>query len=349
MHFKTNEVNNYISLLKRISYHILFWITYIGIVTFLYGGIYGSGYIEMLKQTCELAPFIIVPVYIILYILIPKFLFKEKAVLFVILFVSVTLLFISTYNYIIFQYRNNRNPDHASRYFDFGYLFALYEAYIVISIASAIKIFKTWYNTQHKKILLEKQSLIDELEILRYQINPHFLFNVLNNLYSLAIENNDQITANGISKLSGLMRYNIYTNKNNKVTVKEDIVYIQNYINLQEIRFTGDYKLKVDFEINGNINSKLIHPFIFIMFVENAFKYGISLNNGSIIKINLDVFDDNIEFKVSNLKNKSGNDIDSGIGLDNVKRRLEYFYPNNHELIINENSTDFNIYLRIYT
>ncbi|MCD4833340.1 MAG: histidine kinase [Bacteroidales bacterium] len=206
---------------------------------------------------------------------------------------------------------------------------------------------KQWYFTEHKKIVLEKQNLKNELEILQYQINPHFLFNVLNNLYSLAIENDDQAIADGISKLSCLMRYNIYTSKNDKVFLKNEVEYINNYIKLQEIRFTGNYKLKVYFTINGNIESKLISPFIFIMFVENAFKYGISLNNKSIIKIELDVFDNYIEFKVSNFKNKSGNRIDSGIGLDNVKRRLEHYYPTKHLLTINDSSTDFNIYLRI--
>jgi two-component system LytT family sensor kinase len=325
----------------------MFWIAYIGIVTVLYGGVYRSGYIEMLKQTCKLVPFIMVSVYIILYILIPKFLFKEKPFLFIILFIFMTLFFISVYKYITLLNYNNSHPERTMPYFTFGYLFALYEAYIVISIASAIKIFKTWFKTHHKKTALEKQGLLNEIEILRYQINPHFLFNVLNNLYSLAIENNDETTANGISKLSGLMRYNIYTGKNEKVLLKQEVEYIQNYIKLQEIRFTGDYKLKVDFIIKGTIDSKLIVPFIFIMFVENAFKYGISLKNKSIIKIELEVFDKYIEFKVLNYKNKSANDIDSGIGLENAKKRLEHFYKTNYKLDITENDEYFNIFLRL--
>jgi LytS/YehU family sensor histidine kinase len=284
-----------------------------------------------------------------LYIFIPKLLNNKRILIFVLSFFLIPAFFSVIRRFIVIYSFKKDNPDYTDpiMFFTMGFLIFTLENFLVMSIASIIKIMKKWYYTEHKKVILEKQNLKNELEILQYQINPHFLFNVLNNLYSLAIENNDEQTANGISKLSGLMRYNIYTGKNEKVLLKQEVDYIQNYIKLQEIRFTGDYNLNVDFEITGNIESKFIVPFIFIMFVENAFKYGISLNHESKIKISLDVNDKSIEFKVSNFKNKSGNGIDSGIGIENVKKRLEHYYKKNYQLKINEDQEIFTIFLKL--
>ncbi len=340
------NVNN--KLLKRIGLHILFWVLYFLVSLFVYGTLLKSNYIFVLKQCFSLLPYMLISVYFTLYIFIPHFLNKKRIFLFIIfLIIVIIILGLVRRFYVLSRFQSLYALSEKPKFFNIGIIIFWLEMFLFTSIASIIKIMKQWYFTEHKKIVLEKQNLKNELEILQYQINPHFLFNVLNNLYSLAIENDDQAIADGISKLSCLMRYNIYTSKNDKVFLKNEVEYINNYIKLQEIRFTGNYKLKVYFTINGNIESKLISPFIFIMFVENAFKYGISLNNKSIIKIELDVFDNYIEFKVSNFKNKSGNRIDSGIGLDNVKRRLEHYYPTKHLLTINDSSTDFNIYLRI--
>jgi len=340
---------NYTHIFKRVGFHLLFWIVYILFALFLYSVLYSTKPIQILSQTIRILPFILATTYLLLYVAIPWFLNKKRIFLFSISFFLIPLSISLIYRlYVIIQFKI-QNPDFQGEvvFFSIPLLFFAFENFAVMAIASTIKIMKQWYFSEHKKVILEKQILKNELEILQHQINPHFLFNILNNLYSLAIENNDEQTASGISKLSGLMRYNLYNNKTDRILLKKEVDYINNYIKLQEIRFTGDYNLKIDFVVKGDVDSKMIVPFIYIMFIENAFKHGISLNHESIITIKIDVLTDSVDFYISNFKNKTENDIDYGIGLENAKRRLEYFYPSKHTLKIIDKPNTFEVYLKI--
>jgi two-component system, LytTR family, sensor kinase len=339
-----------IELIRRIGLHLLFWVTYIAIAVFVYSVLFRSNALSILQQTLRILPYILATTYLILYVFIPNFLNRKKILLFAISFFAIPFIISIIYRYFYIQNYLESHPEYIDQipFFSIPYLIFSFENFSVMSFAAIIKIMKHWYYTQHRKLLLEKQNLQNELDVLQYQINPHFLFNILNNLYSLAIENNDEPVANGIVKLSGLMRYNIYTKKNTKVPLTDEIQYLNNYIKLQEIRFGGSYNLQVNFDVKGEIEGKEISPFIFIMFVENAFKFGISLGKESVINIKLEAFSDRITFVISNFKYQAKNGIGSGIGLENVRRRLDHYYPLKHELLLDNELNIFNVFLKIY-
>lgn len=344
-------MNLNIRLLKRIGTHILFWAIYFLIALFIYSFIFKNNISFIISSTIKIFPFILITTYTMLYVIIPEFLNKNKLALFIISFFTlpaIISLIYRTIRILLFRYEH---PDYTEpiAFFSGSLLIFTFENLLVMSVASIIKIIKKWYYSEHKRLLLEKRNLESKLEIIQYQINPHFLFNVLNNLYSLAIENNDNITANGIDKLSSLMRYNIYTNKNNKVPLKEEVEYIKNYIQLQKIRFYDKDKINIEFNIKGNINSIFIEPFILIMFIENAFKHGINSIQIIEIIINLEISVNHIYFQISNNKNNLKNEVNSGIGLKNVKQRLEYFYPSKHKLDIIDNDEKYIVKLEINT
>jgi len=198
----------------------------------------------------------------------------------------------------------------------------------------------------HYKELQEKelavQSRNSELSFLRSQINPHFLFNNLNNIYSLVSYKSDR-ALNAISGLSELLRYMLY-NTNETVLLNTELSYIEKYITLQVLRFEVPEEINV--EVTGDTDGIYIPPLILIPFVENAFKHGDSAT-ADWLDIALSVDQDHIIFSCSNKKAIKHKDPKGGIGIENVKRRLELLYPENHRLEIREDNEWYNIRLTL--
>lgn len=193
----------------------------------------------------------------------------------------------------------------------------------------------------------QQQRLTSELSFLRSQISPHFIFNILNSIVYLIRSKSDQAESVTI-KLSELMRYMLYTPQEEQVPIEKEIEYLENYIALQETRFGED--VAIHFEKKGHSSSLAIEPMILIPFVENAFKHGVGLVSDPIISITVEVSRSEFVFSV---RNKIGpetameKDESSGIGLKNVKRRLELLYPENHQLIILDDDGWFSVELRL--
>ena len=183
---------------------------------------------------------------------------------------------------------------------------------------------------------------------MKAQLNPHFLFNTLNNIYSLAIVKSDK-TAHAVLKLSAIMRYILTETERNLVPLENEVAFIHNYIELQQVRLTE--KVQVNFNIEGNTAPLLVAPLIFIPFVENAFKHGISFRNASRISVSLQIKDQSLYFDVYNtIHEGSENDPEkykSGIGLENVGQRLKLLYPNKHELTIRETGKEYFVHLTL--
>lgn len=189
------------------------------------------------------------------------------------------------------------------------------------------------------------------LNFLKSQINPHFLFNALNTLYGTALQENAERTGEGIQKLGDMMRFMLQENMEDKILLTKDIDYLNNYIALQKLRTSTTNGIIIETQIDSFAGNLLITPMLLIPFVENAFKHGISLNNPSHIKVTLQVEQQKIYFDVHNsLHTKSEEDperLHSGIGLQNVKQRLSLLYPNQHELIIRKTAKEFFIHLTL--
>ena len=189
------------------------------------------------------------------------------------------------------------------------------------------------------------------LDFLRSQINPHFLFNALNTLYGTALQENAERTGEGIQRLGDMMRFMLQENLHEKILLTREIDYLNNYISLQKLRTQTSPDIIIDVHIEDHILGLQIAPMLLIPFIENAFKHGISLREPSHIKITLQTKENTLYFDVHNsIHTKPDNDPEkgkSGIGLINVKQRLKLLYNNRHELIIRENASEFFIHLTI--
>ncbi|GAB5527375.1 MAG: sensor histidine kinase [Roseivirga sp.] len=211
----------------------------------------------------------------------------------------------------------------------------------VISMAGMGKFTFDWFKNARIRRELENQNLTSELAFLKSQINPHFLFNTLNNIHTLAYKKSDE-APEAILKLSELMRYMLYESDTEMVPLDTEIAHLKSFIGLQALRFkTTDI---VELNISGDTASKEIAPLLLLPFVENAFKHGYNLKKEGAIVINLSAGAE-IEFSVENEKPPQGmatqKDEAGGIGLGNISRRLELIYKTNYTLTVDESSSHF--------
>jgi two-component system, LytTR family, sensor kinase len=213
-----------------------------------------------------------------------------------------------------------------------------------ITLSTILKFILDWFLNEKVKNHLENEKLIAELAFLKSQINPHFLFNSLNNIYSLAYQKAEK-TPEAILKLSEIMRYMLYESNVDKVSLSDEIRYLNNYIELQKLRFKDDIHLK--FEVIGDPTGHRITPLILISFVENAFKHGIVNDLEIPISITLSISDDTLFFHVFNKKTDMNKDSTGGIGLTNVKRRLELLYKNEYSLTIDDKNDTYRCELNL--
>jgi LytS/YehU family sensor histidine kinase len=204
-----------------------------------------------------------------------------------------------------------------------------------------------WFEFEARKKAIENEKLTAELNFLKAQINPHFLFNTLNNLYYLAYTQSSNTTV-VIDKLSQMMRYMIYDSNHAKVPLSKEIEYMQNYISLERLRLNN--AVPINFEISGNPDEVSITPLIFITFLENAFKHGLSSNYPNAwVNISIVINGKECIYKVGNSKppTPKGGNGKHGIGLQNVKRRLELSYPGKYQLQSNDEADRYFIQLNI--
>lgn len=205
---------------------------------------------------------------------------------------------------------------------------------LVLFAANLYSFTASWFRDRERQRELEQEKLRAELKALKHQINPHFLFNVLNSLYGLAFQNEDEPTAEGIAKLSQLMRYMLYESNDTETSLEKELEYLDNYISLQQLRLNVNTVVKID--IHGPVVGTSIAPMVLIPFVENAFKFGISTAHESFVHIFLSVDEQELVFWVENriheVNTPEGLDEVGGIGLANLRKRLELVYPGRYLL-----------------
>jgi two-component system LytT family sensor kinase len=203
-----------------------------------------------------------------------------------------------------------------------------------LAISTAYRLISNNLKSEQEKKEQETEKLKSELSFLRSQISPHFIFNVLNSIVSLSRRKPERVEP-VVVKLSDLMRYMLYESDDAKVTIDRESQYLRAYIELQQLRFGDD--IEINFSDNHLDESQSIEPMLLIPFVENAFKHGVGMILNPTIDINLRTENGRLIFEVKNKVNrqfKEVKDSASGIGLNNVKRRLELLYPDNHQLTI---------------
>lgn len=202
-----------------------------------------------------------------------------------------------------------------------------------------------WVFEQWKRIKdLESQKNQAELAMLKNQINPHFLFNTLNNLYGLCVEKSDT-APEVVLKLSDMMRYTIYEGKKEDVLLSKEVDYIKNFLGLQQLRHRNEPQ--IDFEVKIEQDS-MISPLLFIVPVENAFKHGVEkMTEGAFVRISLVSEPEKLKFQIENNLDPESQDAKPGIGLENLKRRLELAYPARHSLVITQDKATYKVTMEI--
>jgi sensor histidine kinase YesM len=215
---------------------------------------------------------------------------------------------------------------------------------LLLGIGTSLEMVLQWESQKRKQETVEKEKIAAELSFLKSQINPHFLFNTLNNIYSLAERNSDQ-TGHSILLLSNLMRYILYDTSEGKILLSNEVKNLEEYIALQRLRIADVNTVSIEFINEVSSGKILIEPLILIPFVENAFKHGVSYTHASFIKIEIATKHNFLIFKVLNSKKSQQQtgkhkEKEKGVGIANTMRRLEILYPSLHELKI-ENERDY--------
>ena len=329
--------------------HILFWIFSYYFLYRLFAYSEGVEIVDLI-YTFLFHLSLVVVVYTNIWILIPRFL-QNRNYSFYFLGLGIIVLIgvfinMATFNWLADVIFPNY---YFIDYYGFTDILEFIVAYVFIS--SLLKFSKSWFRemeTDKKINLLEKEKLDAEINALKGQINPHFLFNSLNNLYSLSLDN-DKRVPNIILRLSEMMRYLLYDTNVEKVPLLKEIEHLKNYIEMHELRVGA--KVDIKMEINGAVGLKKITPLLFLPLVENAFKHGEKGNEmEAFVHITMDCLDNEIVFKLSNKKGEVDelfNKKSGGVGLDNLQKRLKLAYPEKHEFVVADGVEDFTAVLKI--
>ncbi len=338
-------------LLFGCTIHILFWILVYFFYNYFLG--YGSQNTEYVTRfSLFLMPITIVISYIFLFYLIPKFLLKNKQGLFILY--SIYTLIISSffialsilYGSILLDHLRLDNSSPLTKTFLFIVLGVYFVVFVAITIGLIMNNYKSAVkNEDLKNKILQTQLQLkeQELRLLKMQIHPHFLFNSLNTIYGYALKKEDQ-APEMILKLSNLLDYILYQIEKPAVFLTNELNHIEDYIALEKIRFHDT--LEVAFNQKNISEDIMIAPMLLIPFVENSFKHGAIVDGILKIAINVSIEEHTLLFKISNSVQKDTNS-STGIGLDNIQKRLEMLYQDKYELKIEQEKHQFIIELKI--
>lgn len=289
-------------------------------------------------------------VYFHLYVLVPLLLNRKKYIVYCLITTSLVLLY-SFCNYQLLhalpeQWISQQMLRFINRITP---MYDVLESMIVLLLTYALKYTLIAFITQTELLRLQKEKLQLELNALKTQVNPHFLFNTLNNLYSLTLKNSVK-SSEVVLKLADIMRYVLYQSNEATVPIAKELSFISNYIELQRIRYPDNYK--INYNVTGIVNGETIAPLLLIDFIENGFKHGLEKRfNDGWINVSIHVENNILEFNAINSKGMTAEggieSTSNGIGLANIKRRLELMYPGKSVLEIKENDEEYHVHLNL--
>lgn len=333
-------------LTSQTVYHILFWLVTLLILTIVEGRQHGF----LFTFTNELINifFYVLIVYFNLYYLIPSYLTRKRFLTYALLLILAAVI-ITPLKMLVFYAKFSGMPEAQRDIIDNQYAYFL-TTFFFAGTATIFKIVTDWVRQLKDKQEMETKKIQTELRFLKSQINPHFLFNTLNNLYALTLKKSDE-APEIVIKLSEMMRYMLYECNEKRVLLSKEIHYIRNYLDLESLR--QGKNVDISFEVTGQVNNQEIAPLMFIPFLENAFKHGLSnhIEHG-FVRIRMQVDGQTVDFFIENTKapvrpQPDPNRRSGGIGLVNVHRRLNLIYPNRYDLRIDNNPNTYAVELTI--
>lgn len=338
---------------NRVFVHLLFWLGYLIFFALINSG--GGEFGESLFYESIMLPTKLLVVYLTLYVLIPRFLLEKRywqmALLLIALLGVAGIIQRTIVYYVVYPIQYQDIAFGYGPYWATDKLFKhIIQISFVLVVASAVKIQKYYYRFDQASKALEREKLEAELNFLKAQIHPHFLFNTLNNLYSLTLKKSD-LAPEVVLRLSGMVNYMLYDTRSQRVALSKEVESLHHYIALEKLRYGSS--LEILFDVTGLIDSAQVAPMLLLPFVENSFKHGVSDEiEDKWITIHLNVTQEYLTFKVENATSPGRvpgkeKDYTGGIGLKNVQRRLELLYPNRHELKIVDESHSYLVVMKI--
>jgi hypothetical protein len=325
--------------------HVLFWVTTVGFHGFTKVPLIeeaGAGHflLEIIVRNGLLAMLI----YCNLLVLIPKLAARKKLLAYALLLAMTLAVYVAAKNaQDLYLYRYVLDEgSHWSFFTNTYYNFSIAVFYLAFSVALALS--KAWYFQKELIRKMEVERLNAELEYLKAQINPHFVFNSINTIY-FQIDRNNELARQSLSDFSDMLRYQLYECNGNEIPIEKEIKYIKSYVAMQRMRKDENYNIV--FSESPDVEGFSICPLLLIPFVENAFKH-VSHSANNEIRINLRRVDNTFRLSVFNTKEKRAiNGTHNGIGLKNARRRLDLLYGGRHELVIRERPEDFEVHLSL--
>lgn len=325
------------------SRHVLFWLFVAILLSLLEGNEAGFGFV-FINELINVF-FYGILVYFNFNYLIPNYLTRNQFLTYAVL-LSMATLIITPLKAIVFYVRFADHPQTRSELIqNLNWYFVVH--FFVAGASTIVKIIAEWARQIREKQELEHQTMQSELRFLKSQINPHFLFNTLNNLYALTLKKSDD-APEIVIKLSEMMRYMLYDCNERQVPLKKEINYIQNYLDLERLRQSKSAEIK--FEVEGEPGDQQIAPLLFIPFLENSFKHGMtdSIAHG-YVHIRLLTGQEAVHFSIENTKAPARPSQSAkpsgGIGLVNIRRRLQLLYPEKYALKIEETPNTYRVSL----
>lgn len=326
-------------------WHVLFWAGFAGL-DFAANGIHYADRAILLRDTLLSLPILMGAAYFVGYVLVPQLLWRGRrwAFLGASLLVAVVVCYLRWRStlWIVFLDEGYRLALPLSKVFK-----NVLRDYAVIALAVSLQIIGDWDRKDRHNRVLQREKQEAELQFLRAQIHPHFLFNTLNNLYGLALTRSER-TAEGILRLSGLLDYILYECNAPLIPLRKELEVIDKYVELERLRYGERLDLRLDFD--GADSSIPIAPLLLLPFVENCFKHGAAAVDGNCrIELQVTTDSDSLTFTAVNSRRPDHRQREGqSIGLQNVRRRLNMLYPNRHELEITEEERWFRVKLSIY-
>ncbi|MGL1885840.1 MAG: sensor histidine kinase [Reichenbachiella sp.] len=320
----------------RTTRHLFYWGFWLLFYCVINGSLHGNNYLQWAIFEAVMMTIKLPYAYFIAFYLLPKFIPKKNymglgiAMIGIAFFASILVLCVYRYY-----------PIDIGKYKDFSFPYITYVTLDLLYMSSfvvVIKLIQMFYVQQKNNAILSQEKVKSELQILRNQLQPHFLFNTLNNIYSLVISDDKQ-AASSILKLSDILSYMLYDCNVDQISTEKEVQLIKNYIELEKIRY-GD-RLELSFSSTGNIQNSFLPPLLLIPFLENAFKHGIAKTEGkSWMRVVLNITENELNFMVENnipnTTDGSSSNLKSGIGLENIQKRLNIIYPERHEIKVNK-------------
>lgn len=338
-----NKLHGFFSI--RVVYHVLFWFL-LFIVLILFDRSEGKFWFSFSNELINIFFYAIV-VYFNLFYLVPNYLNKNKFIIYLALLMLFVLI-VTPLKVVFLYFKFTNQPETQANLLTNQNLYFL-STFFIAGISTILNIVNDWARQRRDKQELERQTMQSELKFLRSQVNPHFLFNTLNSLYALTLKKSEK-APDIVLKLSEMMRYMLYECNERQVLLSKEINYMKNYLELEKLR--QGKNIDVQFEVFGEVSNQKVAPLLFITFLENSFKHGLSNQiSPGYVHARFEINGRDVFFTVENSKADSlphqVHPRSGGIGLVNVNRRLNLLYPNLHNLQLIDKPNSYRVELKI--